>query len=173
MEIELRFDKSLPFFRKALLCTAVVLTVSCGNKDLEKKLNAPDLTKFSGIYSSYLKSCGECHEPQNERAYKNYVPNLDMSTEDAAYASLMKVAERKSKAGLGCTDISFVKPRAAAQSLLYAVLDVATADAISAGSDSSCKPKYHTLADGGEANNPTAEQKEAIKNWINNGASRN
>jgi cytochrome c553 len=170
-DIQLR--KSISFIETALLCTLVAVLASCGSKELEKKIDAPDLTKFSGLYSSYLKSCSECHEPGNERAYKNYVPNLDMSTEEATYTSLMKVADRKSKAGLGCSDLKFVTAGAAAQSLLFAVLDVATADALSAGSDASCKPTYHTLADGGEANNPTAEQKEAIKNWINNGAPRN
>lgn len=146
------------------------LLISCSDK--KEEVPKADLTQFSGIYSSYLKSCGECHEPDNV-AYQQYVTNLDMSSEAKAYISLMLVAGLKAKVGLGCPQLAFVKPGRASQSLLYAILDVATADIIAEGSDVSCKPKYHTRADGGVANDPTQEQKEAIRSWIEKGAPRN
>jgi len=143
---------------------------SCSDK--KEEVPKADLTQFSGIYSSYLKSCGECHEPDNE-AYQKYVTNLDMSSEEKAYSSLMLVAGLKAKVGLSCPQLAFVKPGSANQSLLFAILDVPTADKITDGSDVSCKPKYHTRKDGGLANDPTQEQKEAIRSWIEKGAPRN
>ena len=149
-----------------------IMTLIASCSDNKKEAPKVDLNKFSGIYSSYLKSCGECHEPENV-AYQQSVTNLDMSSEDKAYNSLMMVAGLKAKVGLGCPELAFVKPGSASQSLLYAILDVATADKITAGSDVSCKPKYHTRADGGVANDPTQDQKEAVRSWIEKGAPRN
>ncbi|NBO37943.1 hypothetical protein EBU99_05100 [bacterium] len=156
--------------RAAACIASFAFVVSCSDN---KQETAPDLTKFSGIYSSYLKSCGECHEPNNIDAYKDNVPNLDLSTEDAAYTSLLKSVEIRKKTGAGCPAAKYVEPGRVSSSYLFAVLDSETADSFATGGNSSCKPLYHTKKDGGVANEPSAEQKTAISNWIKNGALRN
>jgi hypothetical protein len=133
---------------------------------------SPDLTKFSGIYESYLKDCGECHAP-DQITYKDDVTNLDLSSEQAAYSSLMRDRELKRVNDLGCATVKYVMAGEPSVSVLFAILDSETREAFNAGSDDSCRPRLHTLADGGQANNPTAEQKQAIKNWITNGAAQN
>lgn len=153
-------------------CFAFVLATSCfvascdklGNMDQEA-----DLTKFSGLYSSYLSGCKECHEPNNV-VYKEQVLNLDMSSEDKAYASLTSTANITRWSSLGCDTVKYVKAGSSTSSILYAILDADTADAFGSGA---CKPLKHTRDDGGEANSPSAEQKRAIKTWIDKGAPRN
>lgn len=132
----------------------------------------PDLTKFSGIYQSYLKDCGECHAP-DQITYTDDVTNLDLSSEQAAYSSLLRERELKKLNGLGCATVSYVTAGEPSVSVLYAILDADTREIFNAGSDDSCRPNLHTRADGGQANNPTAEQKQAIKDWITNGAAQN
>ncbi|MBM3380963.1 MAG: hypothetical protein FJY29_00785 [Betaproteobacteria bacterium] len=152
--------------------------VSCGDKKSEPA-PAPDLTKFSGIYSSYLKSCGECHEPGNV-AYSQKVTNLDMSTEEAAFTSLLLAVQVKKQDGFGCAERNYVKAGSPSTSYLYAIMDTATREAFATGSDQSCTPLLHVAEFdaagnniGGAANKPTAEQKEAIRSWIERGAPRN
>jgi hypothetical protein len=150
--------------RNRIGCVSLlVVAASCGKKE-----ESVDLSKFSGLYSSYLKSCSECHEPNNI-VYKDQVKNLDLSTEDAAYASLTSIADIPRLSGLGCTSVRYVQAGAASKSILYAILDSSTADSFDSGA---CKPLKHTQADGGVANSPSAEQKQAIAEWINKGAAR-
>lgn len=131
--------------------------------------STPDLSKFSGLYSSYLSGCKECHEPDNV-VYKEQVLNLDMSSEDKAYTSLTSTANIARWASLGCEAVKYVDSGSSPRSILYAILDAETADSFGSGA---CKPLKHTRTNGGEANDPTAEQKQAIKAWIDKGAPRN
>jgi hypothetical protein len=140
---------------------ALMLITSCG----DKKKDEADLSKFSGIYSSYLKGCGECHAP-GKVAYTDDVKNLDMSSESAAYTSLISVAVIAKKAGAECTSFKYVESGSPEKSILYAIMDADTADSFTAA----CRPLKHTQEYGGEANTPTAEQKQKIKEWITKGA---
>jgi hypothetical protein len=140
-----------------------LLTVACEGKKEEKK--AADLSKFSGLYSEYLKGCGECHAPGNV-AYADDVKNLDMSSESAAYTSLMSVAVIAKKAGAECAALKYVAAGSPQTSILYAIMDADTAESFTAA----CRPLKHAKEYGGEANSPTAEQKEKIKEWITKGA---
>lgn len=150
-------------FFGATLAAVAALVVSCGDKK-----ESVDLDKFSGLYSSYLSSCKDCHEPNNV-VYSENVRNLDMSSEDAAYRTLTSTANIMRWSGLGCASVKYVEASAASRSLLYAILDVPTADSFATGA---CKPLYHTKENGGVANTPSAEQKQKIKEWINKGAPR-
>jgi hypothetical protein len=117
-----------------------------------------------------LKDCGECHAPDNI-VYTDDVTNLDLSTEQAAYESLKRERALKRVQSLGCSEtVSYVVAGEPSVSILYAILDADTRESFNAGSDPSCRPNLHTLADGGQANNPKPEEKEAIKSWITNGA---
>lgn len=148
------------------LASLALFVVGCEGK----KEETVDLTKFSGLYKSYLSSCKDCHEPGNI-TYKDNVKNLDMSSEDAAYNSLMSVANVPRLAGLGCdASLKYVAAGSSASSILYAIMDATTADNFGNGA---CRPLKHTKADGGEANTPTTEQKQKIKEWIDKGAPRN
>jgi hypothetical protein len=131
-----------------------------------------DLKKFSNLYKDYLKSCGECHAPGNV-VYTDDVTNLDLSSEQAAYTSLLRERELKRLNGLGCATVSYVTAGEPSVSVLYAIFDSDTRESFNAGSDDSCRPKLHAIADGGQANNPSAEQKKGIKDWITNGATQN
>ncbi|MEN9827203.1 MAG: hypothetical protein RI953_2948 [Pseudomonadota bacterium] len=146
--------------------TVVLALVLAGCNGVKK--DEPDLSTFKGLYTSYLKDCGQCHSPDNI-AYKENVKNLDMTSEDAAYNSLKSNASIARLAGLGCDSLKYVEPGSASTSILYAIMDASTAESFSGA----CKPLRHTKADGGEANNPTAEQKQKIKEWIDKGAPRN
>lgn len=157
--------------KTCLFALAAVALVGCP-PETKTEEPAPDLTRFSGIYESYLKNCGECHAPDNI-VYTDDVTNLDLSSEQAAYTSLMKEREIKRIAGFGCATVKYVTPGEPSVSVLYAILDSETRAAFNAGSDDSCAPNLHTLADGGQANTPTPEQKQAIKDWIANGAAQN
>ncbi|MEN9810193.1 MAG: hypothetical protein RLZZ488_1760 [Pseudomonadota bacterium] len=149
------------------LLSLAFLLASCDME--EKKEAAPDLSKFSGLYSSYLSGCKECHEPNNV-TYKEQVLNLDMSSEETAYTSLTSTANIARWASLGCDPVKYVNASSSSGSILYAILDAETADAFGNGA---CKPLKHTRSNGGEANDPSAEQKQAIKAWIDKGAPRN
>lgn len=155
----------------------VLGVVSCGDKKKEEP--AVDLSKFSGIYQSYLKSCGECHEADNVTT-KDKVSNLDFSTEEKAFASLLQATDIKRQAGAGCAARDYVKAGSPATSYLYAIMDSSTRESFAAGSDALCTPLLHVaefdaagVNVGGVANKPTAEQKEAIRAWIEKGAPRN
>jgi len=165
---ELRSDKSqTKILGVRLSCTQVlsvvlgVFIVSCGDKKQEV-----DLSKFSGLYSDYFASCGECHRP-DDVTYKDQVKNLDMSSESAAYASLTSTANIYRLSSLGCEPAKYVQSGSSSKSILYAIMDADTADAFASGA---CKPLKHTKEYGGVANNPTAEQKQKIKEWIDKGA---
>lgn len=151
----------------ACLLPGAFLLASCPKS--EEKKPAPDLSKFSGLYSSYLSGCKECHEPNNV-TYKEQVLNLDMSSEETAYTSLTSTANIARWASLGCDPVKYVNASSSSGSILYAILDAETADAFG---DGACKPLKHTRTNGGEANDPSAEQKQAIKAWIDKGAPRN
>jgi hypothetical protein len=159
-------------------CVVSLLIVSCSDKK-EDSPPPPDLTKFSGIYESYLKSCGECHEPGNV-AYTQKVGNLDMSSEEAAYTSLLKSIDVKRQLGADCAQRNYVKAGNPSESYLYAIMDISTRETFATGSNSLCAPLLHVAEFdssganvGGPANKPTAEQKEAIRSWIEKGATRN
>ncbi|MFZ9519013.1 MAG: hypothetical protein ACO3A4_00905 [Silvanigrellaceae bacterium] len=152
------------FFRLGLAAVIPLILVAC---DGEKK-KEPDLSTFSGLYSAYLKDCGQCHSPDNV-AYKDNVKNLDMTTEDAAYNSLKLNQAIARFAGLGCESLKYVEPGSSANSILYAMMDAPTKEAMTG----SCKPYLHTRSGGGDANDPTDEQKQKIKEWIDKGAPRN
>lgn len=172
--MKLRWNDLAPrgAFKGAALSVLVLALASCGDKKQEEP--TPDLSKFSGIYASYLKSCAECHEPGTE-TQTTKVPNLDLSSEQAAYDSLLLNRNLKPLIGFDCPTLVYVKPGFSAQSILYAIMDVPTADTIAAGSASACKATYHTRSSSatGMANDPTPAQKEAIKAWIDKGAPRN
>ncbi|MEN9528927.1 MAG: hypothetical protein RI932_800 [Pseudomonadota bacterium] len=168
---------SAGFFGLAAFITLLGV-VSCGDKKSDSP-PPPDLTKFSGIYTSYLKSCGECHVP-GDVAYSQKVSNLDMSSEEAAYTSLLQVAQVKRQLGADCAERNYVKANSPSTSYLYAIMDSATREAFAAGSNALCTPLLHVAEFdssganvGGQANKPTAEQKEAIRSWIERGAPRN
>lgn len=154
--------------------------VSCTEDKKDEPPPPPDLTKFSGIYESYMKSCAECHEPGNVDAYTDNVRNLDMSSEEAAYVSLLKAVDIKRNMGSGCAERKYVQGGSPSTSYLYAIMDDATREAFAAGSDAACTPKLHVIEVdasgtnvGGVARKPTAEQKDAIRAWIEKGAPRN
>lgn len=152
----------MTFVRVSLSLSVLTVLASCNG---EEKKPAADLSKFSGLYSEYLKGCGECHAPGNV-AYTDDVKNLDMSSETAAYSSLLSAANIARLAGAGCESLKYVESGSPEKSILYAVLDADTAESFSAA----CRPKKHTKEYGDQANTPTAEQKQKIKEWISKGA---
>lgn len=160
----------LMLFRLCFVTLSSLTLVACPKK--EEAPAGPDLKKFSGIYESYLKACGECHAP-DQITYKDEVPGLDLSSKEAAYTSLLGERELKRLNGFGCSaTVKYVMAGEPSESVLYAILDSQTRESFNAGVDDSCRPKLHTRADGGEANDPTPEQKAAIKDWITNGAAQ-
>ncbi|MEY3903020.1 MAG: hypothetical protein RL189_2326 [Pseudomonadota bacterium] len=157
----------------AFLLSLSFVFAACDDADKKEPAptpaSTPDLSKFSGLYSSYLTGCKECHEPDNV-VYKEQVLNLDMSSEEKAYASLTSTANIARWSSLGCAPVKYVNANSSSGSILYAILDAETADSFGSGA---CKPLKHTRTNGGEANDPSAEQKQAIKAWIDKGAPRN
>jgi hypothetical protein len=146
--------------------SSIALLHGCGGDDEESSQN---LESFDGLYSVYLKNCaGACHAPG--RASQANAPNLDLSSADAAYASLQNPVD------LGrttlCLSLRYVTAGKPEQSFLVALLDPTVNAAFQAETGTNCDPKNHTIASGGEADNPSAAVLEGLKGWIRAGAVR-
>lgn len=143
-------------------CISAVLVSYCGTKE-EKKVEA----KFSSIYANALTGCATCHKPGTE-VYTNKVKNLDMSSQAAAYTSLMLTMEAPTQKPL-CSDNKFVKAGDASNSILVAVFDESVRTAFPAN-NSGCAPIAASEMGAGAV---SAETLAAVKQWINEGAANN
>lgn len=151
----------------ALMATGSLLALlhGCGGEEE----SAQNLETFDGLYNVYLKTCaGPCHAPG--RNGEKFVKGFDFSTADTAYRSLQAAVDID-RTEL-CKVVQYVKAGDPEQSLLVAVLDPSVNAGFGSRTGSNCDPKNHTIANGGEADNPSAAVLDGLKKWISAGAVR-
>jgi hypothetical protein len=125
---------------------------------------------FDTVYSTLLsKNCKGCHGP-NAPGYNpgDTESSLDFTTADTAYTTLMGKAAGLSGNSAACNGVSFVVPGNAGASLLMASIDSTTRRAFSSGGCT--KDTVAAMETRGGA--LTAAQVEAVRAWINGGATR-
>jgi cytochrome c553 len=147
------------------LALAVVIGIAACSSEKTKETEAT----FDSIYSSYLKSCADCHTA-GSTAERDDVPGLDMTTADTAYQSLAKYVNLPRRNG--CNNLKYVVAGKPEQSFLLAIMDRETNEKFLDAASTECAPAKHTSNLGGPANTPSAATISSIKTWITNGAKR-
>lgn len=147
------------------LSVGIVLGIVACSSEKTKETEA----NFESIYSSYLKTCADCHTA-GSTAERDDVPGFDMATVDTAYQSLSQYVKLPRRNG--CSNLRFVVAGKPEQSFLLAIMDRDTNENFPAAASTDCAPAKHTTNLGGPATTPSAATVSSIKTWISNGAKR-
>jgi hypothetical protein len=151
--------------RRVVWSLLLLFAAACSSEKTE------ELKTFSALYDDYLKKCADCHTVGTDTEM-NFVPGLDFSTADKAFASLnSRVRLSRSE---GCEDLglNYVVAGQPSRSFLLAVVDLETNENFESATGKSCAPAKHTSNLGGPANSPSGAVVAGLKTWITDGAKR-
>ncbi len=133
-----------------------------------KKTDSPAVGTFGYVYQNTLKTaCIECHVPSGA-AYASHGVQLDFSTQDTAYSTLLAKNVTGSSSTGTCSGIRIVSPSTPASSYLAGVL-ISSYHISNFAGVSGCTPYANHLSD----QNLSAEEQTSLIEWIQGGALNN
>jgi hypothetical protein len=140
-----------------------VALVRCG----KTPTSTPASGTFGSVYSTFNSAgCAECHAP-SVSASAAHGSSLDLSSQSAAYSTLVGTKVTATDSTSTCGNVSLVVAGNPSQSYLAAVLfsSYNTANFVESG----CTPYNAHLSD----QHLTSDEQTSIISWIQNGAQNN